>query len=139
MYLIQVSESGNLPLIPVVVPTEIQKQIAEAMSNITAPGSRVTSSKSLVVQPPLGSQSSPSPRNALPRLPRSVAEDISYAWDVSPAEKFEADHQFDTLDPQKNGFVQGEVAAKYMLRFRLQPEDLAHIWSVKAMFESGHL
>ena len=139
MYLIQASESGHLLRMPAAVPAEIQEQIAGAMSNVTAPRSRIMSSKSLVIEPPLGSQSFPSPHKTSPRLARSLADDITYAWDVTPAEKFDADQQFDILDPQKNGFVEGEVAARYMLKFRLQPEDLAHIWSVRPVFDMGKL
>jgi hypothetical protein len=143
MYLIQVSESGLLPLIPPAVPAEIQEQIAGAMSSVTAPGYRMTPSRS-PIEPPIVSQSSanlavPSTRKSLPRLPGPETEDISGAWDVTPVEKFDADQQFDILDPHKNGIVEGDVVAKYMLRFQLQPDDLAHIWLVKAVFSHGSL
>jgi epidermal growth factor receptor substrate 15 len=139
MYLIQTSESGRLPLIPAAVPAEIHEQIAGAMSKATAPESRIIKSKSLVIDPSVVSRSFPSRRKSLPQLPRPLIEDVSRTWDVTHTEKLDADHQFDILDPQKNGFVEGEVAAKYMLRFRLQPEDLAHIWSVKVVFDNGIL
>lgn len=136
MYLIQGSEAGHISLIPAAVPPEIHQQIAGTMSGVSAPNYQMIASKALI-EPPVVSQSSAnlvnSTQKSLPLLPRT--ENISHAWDVTPAEKFDADQRFDILDPQKRGTVEGDVAAKYMLRFRLQPEDLAHIWSVKAVFD----
>lgn len=140
MYLIQGSEAGHIPLIPAVVPPEIHQQIAGTMSGVSAPNYQMIASKALI-EPPVVSQSSAnlvnSTQKSLPLLPRT--ENISHAWDVTPAEKFDADQRFDILDPQKRGTVEGDVAAKYMLRFRLQPEDLAHIWDLADLNNDNHL
>lgn len=123
MYLIQAFESGCLRTTPNIVPDEICEQIARAMSS--GPSSK-SSATELSALP--HSSSTLATRKSLPRLPRLPPEDPILAWDVTPAEKFDADQRFDILDPQHNGFVEGDVAAKYMLRFRLPAEDLAHIW-----------
>jgi hypothetical protein len=128
MYLVHLCESGHLPLIPTAVPAEIQEQIARTMSTVTAPIHRAMSKslakdKLVVTRPPAISAVSPSHESSAP-------SSASRAWDVTPAEKFDADQQFDMLDPQKSGVIEGDTAARYMLRFRLRPEDLAHIWLV---------
>lgn len=126
MYLVHLCESGHLPLIPTTVPAEIQEQIARAMSTVTAPVHQKSPAKDkLVVTRPTSISAVSSSHES------SARSSASRAWDVTPAEKFDADQQFDMLDHQKSGVVEGDAAAKYMLRFRLRPEDLAHIWLVQ--------
>ena len=50
------------------------------------------------------------------------------AWDVSPTEKTSSDRLFDTLDLQKRGYIEGEVAVPFMLESKLPGEVLAQIW-----------
>ena len=50
------------------------------------------------------------------------------AWDVTPAEKANADQFFDTLDVQKRGFIEGDVAVPFMIDSKLPEDDLALIW-----------
>ena len=50
------------------------------------------------------------------------------AWDVSPTEKASSDRLFDTLDSQKRGYIEGEVAVPFMLDSKLPGEVLAQIW-----------
>jgi epidermal growth factor receptor substrate 15 len=52
----------------------------------------------------------------------------SPAWDVSPAEKASSDRHFDTLDSQKRGYIEGDVAVPFMLDSTLPAEVLAEIW-----------
>ena len=52
----------------------------------------------------------------------------SPAWDVSPTEKASADRLFDTLDLQKRGYIEGEVAVPFMLQSGLPGEVLAQVW-----------
>lgn len=49
-------------------------------------------------------------------------------WDVTPAEKANADQFFDTLDKQRRGYIEGEVAVPFMLESKLPGEVLAQIW-----------
>ncbi|KAF5381294.1 hypothetical protein D9615_008336 [Tricholomella constricta] len=53
-------------------------------------------------------------------------------WDVNPIEKATADQLFNSLDLQKTGYVDGEVAANFMLGYEVQPEDLSHIWYISS-------
>ena len=51
-------------------------------------------------------------------------------WDVSAAEKANADRYFDNLDPQRRGFIEGDVAVPFMLESKLPGDDLAQVWYV---------
>jgi epidermal growth factor receptor substrate 15 len=61
---------------------------------------------------------------------RSFTHSNGYApaWDVSPTEKASSDRLFDTLDSQKRGHIEGEVAVPVMLESKLPGEVLAQIW-----------
>jgi epidermal growth factor receptor substrate 15 len=66
-----------------------------------------------------------------PTVPaRSFTHSNGYApsWDVSPTEKASSDQLFDTLDSQKRGYIEGEVAVPFMLGSKLPGEVLAQIW-----------
>jgi epidermal growth factor receptor substrate 15 len=58
---------------------------------------------------------------------RSFTHSNGYG-DVSPAEKASSDRHFDTLDSQKRGYIEGDVAVPFMLDSTLPAEDLAEIW-----------
>lgn len=49
-------------------------------------------------------------------------------WDVTPAEKASADSFFDSLDTQKKGYIEGDVAVPFMLQSKLSDDVLAQIW-----------
>ena len=51
-------------------------------------------------------------------------------WDVSPAEKISSDKYFDTLDPWKHGYIDGDTAVGFMSKSKLPTEDLGRIWYV---------
>ncbi|RDB30844.1 Epidermal growth factor receptor substrate 15-like 1 [Hypsizygus marmoreus] len=149
MYLIQAALQGRLTSIPESIPDEIHEQIFGTTTGIdaiptpvTSPllsDSSVSSPRILTVQPTVRSEV-PSLPSSLPAIPLPLPDNSPYElheyiqnqdeWDVSPAEKAIADESFDVLDPRKHGFVEGDVAAKFMLRYRLPPEDLAHIWDL---------
>lgn len=68
------------------------------------------------------------PASAL-RSPFSTpANSHSAQWDVTAEEKASSDNFFDSLDPQRRGFIEGDVAVPFMLESRLQGEDLAQVW-----------
>jgi epidermal growth factor receptor substrate 15 len=51
-------------------------------------------------------------------------------WDVTAAEKANSDRYFENLDPQRRGFIEGDVAVPFMLESKLPGEDLAQVWCV---------
>jgi len=68
-----------------------------------------------------------------PAVPaRSFTHSNGYGppWDVSPTEKASTDRLFDSLDPQKRGYIEGEVAVPFMLESKLPGEVLAQVWWV---------
>ncbi|KAJ7043288.1 hypothetical protein C8F04DRAFT_1074335 [Mycena alexandri] len=60
-------------------------------------------------------------------------------WDVTPAEKASSDRWFDSLDSQKRGFIQDDVAVPFMLESKLSGDDLAQIWDLADMNNDGRL
>lgn len=53
-----------------------------------------------------------------------------WTWDVTPAEKASSDRFFDTLDPWKHGYIEGETAVPFMSKSKLSEHILANIWCV---------
>lgn len=58
------------------------------------------------------------------------ATSIPGDWDISIQEKATADSFFATLDNQKRGFIEGDVAVPFMVKSGLPEQDLAQIWFV---------
>ena len=58
----------------------------------------------------------------------TVSPQTQPAWDVTPAEKANADKFFDTLDTHKLGYIEGDVAVPFMIDSKLPEDDLALIW-----------
>ena len=59
-------------------------------------------------------------------------------WDVTPQEKANSDRLFDTLDPQKRGYIEGDVAVPFMLQSNLPEEVLAQVWYVSLCYPILH-
>uniref|UniRef100_A0A0W0F1R8 Uncharacterized protein n=1 Tax=Moniliophthora roreri TaxID=221103 RepID=A0A0W0F1R8_MONRR len=60
-------------------------------------------------------------------------------WDVTAAEKTNADRYFDTLDTAKAGYIEGDVAVPFMLESKLPDDVLAHIWDLSDLSNNGRL
>ncbi|KAI1790765.1 hypothetical protein LXA43DRAFT_1144962 [Ganoderma leucocontextum] len=60
-------------------------------------------------------------------------------WDVTPQEKAGSDRLFDGLDPQKRGFIEGDVAVPFMLQSKLPEEVLAQVWDLADLNNDGCL
>lgn len=60
-------------------------------------------------------------------------------WDVSAQEKATADTFFATLDTQKRGFIEGEVAVPFMVKSGLPEQVLAQIWDLADLHKDGRL
>ncbi|KAG8901828.1 hypothetical protein FRC00_004226 [Tulasnella sp. 408] len=60
-------------------------------------------------------------------------------WDISSQEKATADSFFATLDTQKRGFVEGDVAVPFMVKSGLPEPVLAQIWDLADLHKDGRL
>lgn len=136
MYLIQAIQSGQLSSVPPSIPTHIFEQIATLAQNSSPPIPEPP------ITPPPIPEKPPPPKSPSFLSPpktdrsRSFPLDTHYIdhWDVSPAERLDSDVYYDALDPNPSGYVEGDVAAKFLLKYKLPPEDLAHIWYVSNKF-----
>ncbi|KAH9048516.1 hypothetical protein EDB84DRAFT_1456393 [Lactarius hengduanensis] len=83
------------------------------------------------------------PRNAPAPAPgpfaAASAAQTQPAWDVTPVEKANADKFFDTLDVQKRGYIEGDVAVPFMIDSKLPEDDLALIWDLADLNNDGRL
>lgn len=74
--------------------------------------------------PPLPARSTSIP--AFPLAAQSTGQ--AQHWDITPQEKATSDQFFDTLDTQKKGYIEGDVAVPFMLQSKLSDDVLAQIW-----------
>jgi epidermal growth factor receptor substrate 15 len=146
MYFIQGVMTGKISFIPTTLPPGLYQQ-AGGVSNTGSIRSHITGGSGSFS--PIGSTfaaqhtgQSPSvlqpdytgvqPFRAptLPARPNTsaLANGHTVDWDVTPAEKASSDRYFDTLDTQKRGFIEGDVAVPFMLKSQLPGDVLAHVW-----------
>jgi epidermal growth factor receptor substrate 15 len=53
-----------------------------------------------------------------------------WTWDVTPTDKVNSDKFFETLDPWKHGYIEGDAAVTFFSKSKLSHEDLGQIWCV---------
>ncbi|THG98918.1 hypothetical protein EW026_g3354 [Hermanssonia centrifuga] len=168
MYLIQASMSGQIQVVPQTLPPYVYEQAKNTVEGVIshATGSSGSFSPSAfggfpgrptsAIQPQFTGQAPLQPQSTghrpTPPLPaRSVsipafplapqATGQLPQWDVTPTEKATSDQFFDTLDTQKRGLIEGEVAVPFMVQSKLSDDVLAQIWRVDLsdLNNDGHL
>ncbi|KIJ60603.1 hypothetical protein HYDPIDRAFT_116899 [Hydnomerulius pinastri MD-312] len=160
MYLIQALMSGQLSFIPTTLPPGLYEQaggggiVAHATGSSAHLGSPGAPTFPAPKQQPLhgtftGQTSSapalptrrPGQAGQVPVVPPfpGVAPQATGQWDVTAAEKAGADRFFDTLDQQKRGFIEGDVAVPFMLQSKLSEDILAHVWDLADINKDGRL
>ncbi|KAJ7684745.1 hypothetical protein DFH06DRAFT_969429 [Mycena polygramma] len=118
--------------------SNIQPQYTGASQHMLQPQATGPWSSKPPVPPHLPAR--PSASAASPSFMGSGAFGASQpAWDVSPAEKANSDRWFDSLDTQKRGYIQDDVAVPFMLESKLSGDDLAQIWDLADMNNNGQL
>lgn len=146
MYFIQGVMSGKIMFIPTSLPPGLYQQAGGASatgsirSQITGNSGSFSPVGSVFAPQLTGNQlmlqqdhtglSQPFRAPNLPARPNTTAHTNGHAadWDVTPADKASSDSHFDTLDTQKKGFIEGEVAVPFMLKSQLPGEVLAQVW-----------
>ncbi|KAI0698496.1 hypothetical protein BC835DRAFT_1413085 [Cytidiella melzeri] len=92
---------------------------------------------------PLPSESSsmPSTRSGstAPAQSGSSTHPAGWTWDVSIADKSNSDRFFETLDPWKAGFIEGDAAVGFMAKSKLPSHDLGRIWDLADIDQDGRL
>ncbi|KAG9019677.1 hypothetical protein FRB90_011486 [Tulasnella sp. 427] len=69
----------------------------------------------------------------------TVGAQASAEWDISAQEKATADSFFATLDTQRHGYVEGDVAVPFMVKSGLPEAVLAQIWDLADLHNDGRL
>ncbi|KAF9093962.1 hypothetical protein BGX27_001542 [Mortierella sp. AM989] len=71
--------------------------------------------------------------------PFSSAPTTGIPWDVTPEQKAKYDRYFDILDENGSGIVRGEKARAFFLKSQRSGSELAQIWDISDITESGNL
>lgn len=144
MYFIQGVMSNKISFIPISLPPGLYHQAGGGQEPFGPVKSHVTGNSGSF-SPVVGSFQQHTGQNQIlqpditglssqPKAPMAPARSFTHsngyapAWDVSPTEKASSDRLFDTLDSQKRGYIEGEVAGPFMLDSKLPGEVLAQIW-----------
>ncbi|KAI0721498.1 hypothetical protein C8T65DRAFT_565847 [Cerioporus squamosus] len=91
--------------------------------------------------PPLPARSALSGSGAAPSpgFPFVQQQTTGAQWDVTPQEKASSDRIFDSLDTQKRGYIEGDVAVPFMLQSKLPEDVLAQVWDLSDLNNDGRL
>ncbi|KDR81377.1 hypothetical protein GALMADRAFT_239245 [Galerina marginata CBS 339.88] len=157
MYFIQGVMTGKISFIPTALPPGLLQQ-AGGPGNSPSVRSHVTGTsgsfspvsstfgaqhtgQSQMLQPDYTGLSSSFISPNLPARPNPVSHGNGRAldWDVTPAEKSSADNFFETLDVQRRGYIEGDVAVPFMLKSQLPGEVLAQVWDLADIHNDGRL
>ncbi|RDX42684.1 hypothetical protein OH76DRAFT_1488480 [Lentinus brumalis] len=87
--------------------------------------------------PPLPARSALS--SSGPAFPFVQQQTTGAQWDVTPQEKASSDRIFDSLDTQKRGYIEGDVAVPFMLQSKLPEDVLAQVWDLSDINNDGRL
>jgi len=147
MHLIQASMSGKISTIPSSLPPGLYEQASGGKALVKPLREQFTGSSpsaTIKAQPTGGSQypstihpqytgplsASPSPatRSFSPSPNARGPAGKAQAWDVTAEDKTTSDAFFESLDPHRRGFIEGDVAVPFMLESKLPEPLLAHIW-----------
>ena len=144
MYFIQGIMSNKISFIPTSLPPGLYHQagggqehfgpVKSHLSGNSGSLSPVASSfpqrtaQNQFLQPDITGLPSQLKAPAVPAYSFTHSNGYAPAWDVSPTEKASSDRLFDSLDSEKRGYIEGEVAVPFMLDSKLPGEILAQIW-----------
>ncbi|RPD65853.1 hypothetical protein L227DRAFT_123328 [Lentinus tigrinus ALCF2SS1-6] len=91
--------------------------------------------------PPLPARSALSSSGVVssPAFPFVQQQTTGAQWDVTPQEKASSDRIFDSLDAQKRGYIEGDIAVPFMLQSKLPEDVLAQVWDLSDLNNDGRL
>ncbi|GAA6005444.1 hypothetical protein JCM11491_003644 [Sporobolomyces phaffii] len=140
MHLLQLVLNGQLSQEALPKVLDPKMYASAAGLNASGPATGVTP------QSPLRQSSIPPPRNVAsppPQQPQFQSQAPSFAggapWKITPQEKQESDNWFGQLDTSNKGVLEGEQAVGFFGQSGLGVEDLAKIWDLSDITDSGNL
>ncbi|KAF5334601.1 hypothetical protein D9611_011984 [Ephemerocybe angulata] len=149
LHLIDALKSCRISTVPPSIPAYLFEQF-EGLPEPTPPP-RLEESRSPFLSPneepgPSTSRSlSPMPTPAKsPRVPPRPPPPLKpkpllKPWAVTPSQKNEYDAEFAALDTEQTGLVPEEKALKFLRRYHLPVDELAHIWDLAAIRNDNYL
>lgn len=143
MYFIQGVMTGKISYIPTSLPPGLYQQAggvantASVQSHVTGTSGSFSPVGSAFPSHPTGPSQMLQPDYTGSFKPSSFSTGPSTSihgnghaqdWDITPAEKASSDTLFQSLDKQKKGYIEGDVAVPFMLKSQLPGEVLAQVW-----------
>ena len=135
MYLIQSAMSNR----GFIIPTSLPAGLYDAASGVTSPVSQSYTGIGQSIFDHNIDQALQSPQRtggaASYRFPLNTPSFISSSqpaatWNISTQEKATADSFFNTLDSERRGFIEGDIAMHFMTQSGLPDDLLARVWLV---------
>lgn len=95
---------------------------------LSTPMSPMSPTSSSIFRPNFTPPSMSRPASTPLSMPDPIPE--GWNWDVTPSDKASSDKFFDTLDPWKQGFIEGDAAVGFLSKSKLPPAVLGKVWYV---------
>ncbi|KZT03547.1 EF-hand [Laetiporus sulphureus 93-53] len=116
------------------------------VAEVSGPNSDLLAVNTLIVPPQLtGSAffepSSPQPTSPLPQpsSPEQMPNGSVQPWAINPVVKARFDTFFDTLDPWRKGYIEGDIAVTFFAKSKLPDNVMADIWDLADVNHDGRL
>ena len=133
MHLIDALKSCRLGSVPTSLPPVLFEQFEnfeppvpkeQPRSPFMSPEEGASSSSGSRSAPPSKKSPAVPPKPPPPVKPRS----LSKPWTITPTQKTDYDAEFAQLDAEGTGLVPEEDALRFLRKYHLPVEELAHIW-----------
>ncbi|KAF6764141.1 hypothetical protein DFP72DRAFT_870864 [Ephemerocybe angulata] len=132
LHLIDALKSCRISTVPPSIPAYLFEQ-SPFLSPNEEPGP--STSRSLSPMPTPAKSPRVPPRPPPPLKPKPLLK----PWAVTPSQKNEYDAEFAALDTEQTGLVPEEKALKFLRRYHLPVDELAHIWDLAAIRNDNYL
>lgn len=131
MHLIQGLLSGEIKELPSTIPDNIWYSVNSQLSSTQSAPSRQFSNASVSSQQTTVKH----PVSAVPQ--KSEPNALNNEWIISPSQKKEFDSIFESLDKAKNGKLNPDQVASFLMTSNLSQNDLATIWDLADVENTG--
>lgn len=129
MYLIHAFQSCLIPAIPRTIPKGLWAKFADInLGDADSPNPSTHLSTPSLSPQTQQRVTPPASGSNTPLLSINTTDRHEQPWEILPHEKLEADKQFVELDVDKKGYIETDVAAKFLMGYDLPPNELGRIW-----------
>ncbi|KJA25508.1 hypothetical protein HYPSUDRAFT_64689 [Hypholoma sublateritium FD-334 SS-4] len=141
LYLINAFQSCLIPAIPTSIPKSLFNKFTDIRPpDFDTPAPLLHRSTSSLGSPNTQLRiTPPGPGNSTPLLSINTNGIQEQPWAILPHEKLESDQQFVRLDVEHKGYIETDVAAKFLMGYDLPPNELGRIWMLADLNRDNRL